>query len=75
MHYKYIYLKYVYRAIPIFLIERVYINFIHLNLDFEYSKWNNTLTFQIVGGVLLALIEGVGILFTRYSAEQFKPSE
>ncbi|GFX35451.1 mitochondrial import inner membrane translocase subunit TIM17 [Trichonephila clavipes] len=25
------------------------------------------------GGVLLALIEGVGILFTRYSAEQFKP--
>ncbi|KAL1419163.1 hypothetical protein MTO96_005269 [Rhipicephalus appendiculatus] len=28
---------------------------------------------DIVGGVLLALIEGVGILFTRYSAEQFKP--
>lgn len=27
----------------------------------------------IIGGVLLALIEGVGILFTRYSAEQFKP--
>ncbi|XP_023222251.1 mitochondrial import inner membrane translocase subunit Tim17-B [Centruroides vittatus] len=27
----------------------------------------------IIGGVLLALIEGVGILFTRYSAEHFKP--
>lgn len=27
----------------------------------------------IIGGVLLALIEGVGILFTRLSAEQFKP--
>ncbi|XP_023169626.1 mitochondrial import inner membrane translocase subunit Tim17-B [Drosophila hydei] len=26
----------------------------------------------IIGGVLLALIEGVGILFTRISAEQFK---
>lgn len=26
----------------------------------------------IIGGVLLALIEGVGILFTRLSAEQFK---
>nr|QBH73021.1 mitochondrial import inner membrane translocase subunit tim17 [Carausius morosus] len=26
----------------------------------------------LVGGVLLALIEGVGILFTRLSAEQFK---
>lgn len=29
----------------------------------------------IVGGVLLALIEGVGILFQRMSAEQFKPSK
>ncbi|KAH8020559.1 hypothetical protein HPB51_002508 [Rhipicephalus microplus] len=29
----------------------------------------------VIGGVLLALIEGVGILFTRYSAEQFKPAE
>ncbi|XP_054717902.1 mitochondrial import inner membrane translocase subunit Tim17-B-like [Uloborus diversus] len=27
----------------------------------------------VIGGVLLSLIEGVGILFTRYSAEQFKP--
>ncbi|XP_015512316.1 mitochondrial import inner membrane translocase subunit Tim17-B [Neodiprion pinetum] len=27
----------------------------------------------IIGGVLLALIEGIGILFTRLSAEQFKP--
>nr|AII98001.1 BLTX645 [Nephila pilipes] len=27
----------------------------------------------VIGGVLLALIEGIGILFTRYSAEQFKP--
>lgn len=26
----------------------------------------------IIGGVLLALIEGVGILFTRLSAEQFR---
>ncbi|XP_064537390.1 mitochondrial import inner membrane translocase subunit Tim17-B isoform X3 [Drosophila montana] len=26
----------------------------------------------IIGGVLLALIEGVGILFTRISADQFK---
>lgn len=26
----------------------------------------------LIGGVLLALIEGVGILFTRLSAEQFK---
>lgn len=28
----------------------------------------------IIGGVLLALIEGVGILFTRFSAEQFNPA-
>ncbi|CAK9815481.1 Mitochondrial import inner membrane translocase subunit Tim17-B [Anthophora quadrimaculata] len=27
----------------------------------------------IIGGVLLALIEGVGIFFTRMSADQFKP--
>lgn len=26
----------------------------------------------VIGGVLLALIEGVGILFTRISADQFK---
>lgn len=29
----------------------------------------------ILGGVLLALIEGIGILFTRYSAEQFRPGK
>lgn len=28
----------------------------------------------LIGGVLLALIEGVGILFTRLAAEQFKPT-
>ncbi|XP_026476698.1 LOW QUALITY PROTEIN: mitochondrial import inner membrane translocase subunit Tim17-B-like, partial [Ctenocephalides felis] len=28
----------------------------------------------VIGGVLLALIEGVGILLTRFSAEQFKQS-
>lgn len=27
----------------------------------------------IVGGVLLALIEGMGIMFNRFTAEQFKP--
>ena len=27
----------------------------------------------VIGGVLLAIIEGVGILFTRLSADQFKP--
>ncbi|CAG0915273.1 unnamed protein product [Notodromas monacha] len=27
----------------------------------------------VIGGVLLALIEGIGIMFTRMSAEQFKP--
>lgn len=27
----------------------------------------------VIGGVLLAMIEGVGILFSRISAEQFKP--
>ncbi|CAG2102697.1 unnamed protein product, partial [Medioppia subpectinata] len=27
----------------------------------------------VIGGVLLALIEGMGILFTRYSSEQFRP--
>jgi import inner membrane translocase subunit TIM17 len=27
----------------------------------------------IIGGVLLALIEGMGIMFTRYSSEQFRP--
>jgi hypothetical protein len=27
----------------------------------------------IIGGVLLALIEGIGIMFTRMSAEQFRP--
>lgn len=26
-----------------------------------------------IGGMLLALIEGVGIMFTRLSAEQFQP--
>jgi hypothetical protein len=27
----------------------------------------------IIGGVLLALIEGVGIMITRFTADQFKP--
>ena len=27
----------------------------------------------VIGGVLLALIEGIGILFTRLTADQFKP--
>lgn len=27
----------------------------------------------LIGGVLLALIEGVGILFTRFTSEQFRP--
>ena len=27
----------------------------------------------VVGGILLALIEGVGIMITRMTAEQFKP--
>ncbi len=27
----------------------------------------------IIGGVLLAMIEGVGILFTRMTADQFRP--
>jgi import inner membrane translocase subunit TIM17 len=27
----------------------------------------------IIGGVLLAMIEGMGILFTRFTAEQFNP--
>ncbi|XP_065352160.1 mitochondrial import inner membrane translocase subunit Tim17-B-like [Cloeon dipterum] len=27
----------------------------------------------VIGGVLLAMIEGIGILITRFSAEQFKP--
>jgi import inner membrane translocase subunit TIM17 len=27
----------------------------------------------LIGGVLLAMIEGVGILFNRFTAEQFKP--
>lgn len=26
----------------------------------------------VIGGILLGLIEGVGILFTRFSADQFK---
>ncbi|XP_074644977.1 mitochondrial import inner membrane translocase subunit Tim17-B-like [Tubulanus polymorphus] len=29
----------------------------------------------VIGGVLLALIEGVGIMITRFSAEQFKPMD
>lgn len=29
----------------------------------------------IVGGVLLAMIEGVGILFNRMTSEQFKPGK
>ncbi|XP_053377779.1 mitochondrial import inner membrane translocase subunit Tim17-B-like [Mercenaria mercenaria] len=28
----------------------------------------------VVGGVLLAMIEGIGILITRYTAEQFNPA-
>lgn len=28
-----------------------------------------------IGGLLLALIEGVGIMFTRLSAEQFQPMQ
>jgi len=27
----------------------------------------------VIGGVLLAMIEGIGILITRFSAEHFKP--
>jgi len=27
----------------------------------------------LIGGVLLAMIEGVGILFTRFTSEQFRP--
>lgn len=27
----------------------------------------------IIGGVLLAMIEGVGIMFTRFTSEQFRP--
>jgi len=27
----------------------------------------------LIGGVLLALIEGVGIMFTRFTSEQFRP--
>ena len=27
----------------------------------------------IIGGVLLALIEGMGILFMRYTSDQFRP--
>lgn len=29
----------------------------------------------IIGGVLLALIEGIGIMFSRLTAEQFKPQQ
>ena len=29
----------------------------------------------VVGGILLALIEGVGIAITRMTAEQFKPGK
>ncbi|XP_045449208.1 mitochondrial import inner membrane translocase subunit Tim17-B [Melitaea cinxia] len=29
----------------------------------------------LVGGILLALIEGIGIMFTRISSEQFKPQQ
>ena len=29
----------------------------------------------VVGGVLLAMIEGVSILFNRFAAEQFKPGK
>ncbi|XP_071960255.1 mitochondrial import inner membrane translocase subunit Tim17-B-like [Antedon mediterranea] len=28
----------------------------------------------VIGGVLLAMIEGIGILMTRFSAEQFRPT-
>jgi import inner membrane translocase subunit TIM17 len=27
----------------------------------------------LIGGVLLAMIEGVGIMFTRFTSEQFRP--
>ncbi len=29
----------------------------------------------MIGGVLLAMIEGIGILMTRMSADQFRPSK
>lgn len=29
----------------------------------------------LVGGILLALIEGIGIMFSRLTAEQFKPQQ
>lgn len=29
----------------------------------------------LVGGILLALIEGIGIMLTRISSEQFKPQQ
>ena len=27
----------------------------------------------VIGGILLAMIEGVGILITRFTADQFRP--
>ena len=31
------------------------------------------MTISIPGGILLAMIEGIGIAMTRFSAEQFNP--
>lgn len=31
--------------------------------------------FILTGGVLLALIEGMGIMFTRFTAEQYNPGK
>jgi len=37
------------------------------------SGWGAMVGSAIIGGVLLAMIEGVGIMLTRFTADQFKP--
>jgi len=51
------------------VLECVYWYFIHTGLCVYRGDLK---LLRCVGGILLALIEGVGILITRYSADQFK---
>ena len=45
------------------------ITFLNLCLDGAAAMAGSA----VVGGLILALIEGMGILFTRMTAEQFRP--
>lgn len=57
---------------PIYVLITKIIRIILCNNHFFYVGIPAMAGSAIIGGVLLGLIEGIGILFTRLSAEQFR---